>query len=121
MWEPSFHARFRAAGAYLRLEPRLRVVHHNLYSARQFFRQRSAHGREFGLERAARLAPLRRVVLLAVSPILPFVFLRKILANGRRNASCRPQLGRALPWLCFFLLGWGWGEARGYAESLARR
>ena len=54
-WEPSFHARFRAAGWSLALEPRLRVVHRNRYNARQFLGQRFAHGREFGHARAARL------------------------------------------------------------------
>ena len=120
-WEPSFHARFRAAGASLRLDPGLRVVHHNRYRPAQYFEQRSAHGREFGLARAQRHAWPKRLALLALSPILPLVFLRKLLAAAWRSPQCRPRVPRALPWLCVFLLGWGWGEARGYAESLARR
>lgn len=120
-WEPSFHARFRAAGEVLRLDPELRVFHHNLYAPAQYLRQRSAHGREFGLERARRLSWPRRAALLALSPLLPLVFLRKLVAAARRAPECRARLPLALPWLCVFLLGWGWGEARGYAESLVRR
>jgi hypothetical protein len=120
-WEPSFHARFRAAGLSLALEPRLRVIHRNRYGARQFFGQRFAHGREFGLTRAARLPRLKRILLIILSPLLPLVFLRKIVTVAQRQPQYRRRLGRAFPWLCFFLLGWGLGEARGYVESIAPR
>ena len=120
-WEPLFHARFRAAGEVLVLEPRLRVIHRNRYGAWQFFGQRLAHGREFGLARAARMRWFRRMLLTAASPLLPLVFLRKIVAAARRHPRHGRQLRRAFPWLLFFLLGWGLGEARGYVESLVRR
>jgi hypothetical protein len=120
-WEPSFHARFRSAGFSLVLEPRLRVIHHNCYSARQFFGQRFAHGREFGLARAGRLAMFKRLLLLALSPLLPLVFLRKIVTAATRPPQCRRQIPRAFPWLLFFLSGWGLGEACGYLESIVRR
>ena len=38
-WEPSFHARFRAAGQTLRIDPSLHMWHRNRYSPGQFFRQ----------------------------------------------------------------------------------
>ncbi len=120
-WEPSFHARFRAAGLTLALDPEMRVIHHNRYGARQFFGQRFAHGREFGLARAARLPWFKRIVLVILSPLLPLVFLRKIVIAARGQPQHRRQLRRAFPWLLFFLLGWGLGEARGYLESLVKR
>lgn len=120
-WEPSFHARFRAAGDALRIDPGLRVFHHNRYAPGEYLRQRSGHGREFGLARARRLAWPMRVALLALSPVLPLVFLRKLIAGARRSPQCRPHVARAFPWLCLFLAGWGWGEARGYAASLVSR
>lgn len=120
-WEPSFHARFRAGGLPLALDPRLRVIHHNRYGARQFFGQRFAHGREFGLARAARLPWFKRILLIVLSPLLPLVFLRKIITAASRQPQHRRQLRRAFPWLLFFLLGWGLGEARGYLESMVRR
>lgn len=119
-WEPSFHARFRAAGLSLALEPRLRVIHHNRYGAWQFFGQRFAHGREFGLARAARLKWFERMLMIALSPLLPLVFLRKIVVTAIRLPRYRRQIPRAIPWLLFFLFGWGLGEARGYVESIAR-
>lgn len=120
-WEPSFHARFRAAGFGLMLDPGLRVIHRNRYTSGQFFGQRFAHGRAFGLARANALPLLKRILLVVLSPLLPVIFLRKIVAAARRSPHTRSQLPRALPWLLFFLLGWGLGEARAYLESMVRR
>ncbi len=120
-WEPSFHARFRAAGLSLALEPRLRVIHHNRYRAWQFFGQRFAHGIQFGLARARDVPWVKRVALIAVSPLLPLVFLRKIVTAARRHPQSRSRLGQALPWLVFFLVAWGLGEASGYVKSIVRR
>ncbi len=117
-WEPSFHAHFRAAGKRLRLEPTLRVLHRNRYTATQFFAQRFAHGREFGLARAARLGMAQRFALIALAPVLPVVFLRKIVRAVRAHGAYVTRLPRAWFWLLFFLLGWGMGEARGYLASL---
>lgn len=119
-WEPSFHARFRDAGLSLAIDPGLRAIHRNRYASTEFFHQRFAHGRAFGLARAHTLPLMKRLLLVALSPLLPFVFLRKIVAAARRNPYTRNQLPRALPWLLFFLLGWGLGEARAYFESMER-
>lgn len=120
-WEPSFHARFRAAGFRLMLNPGLRVIHCNRYTSGQFFGQRFAHGRAFGLARASALPLLKRMLLVLLSPVLPVIFLRKIVRAARRNPHIRSQLPRALPWLLFFLLGWGLGEARAYLESMVKQ
>lgn len=120
-WEPSFHARFRAAGLSLALEPRLRVIHHNRYRAWQFFGQRFAHGIEFGLARARHVSRVKRVALIAVSPLLPLVFLRKIVTAARRHPQSRGRLAQSFPWLVFFLAAWGLGEAAGYVKSIMRR
>lgn len=119
-FEPQFHARFRAAGAGLALDPRIRVTHRNRYRASTFFGQRYEHGRQFGAARAQALPASRRLVLALASPVLPLVFLGKIVRNARRHEVLRRHWVRALPWLGFFLLGWGLGEARGYVESLKR-
>lgn len=119
-FEPQFHARFRAAGAGLALDPTIRVTHRNRYRAATFFGQRYEHGRQFGAARAHALPAARRIMLVLASPVLPLVFLRKIVRSARRHEVLRRHWVRALPWLGFFLLGWGLGEARGYVESLKR-
>lgn len=118
-WEPAFHARFRARGLGLRLDPTLRVTQRNRYTARQFLAQRRTHGRAFGRERACGLAWPRRLLLAAASPLLPLVFLSKIVQATRGRDDLAQRLPRAAPWLALFLLGWGLGEARGYLDALA--
>lgn len=117
-WEPSFHARFRTAGHKLMLDPDLRVVHHNLYSTGQFFAQRIAHGKAFGLDRAKKVSRIKHGLLIVLSPVLPLVFLNKILRSVIGNANCKSQLWSALPWLLWFLMAWGVGEALGYLSAL---
>ncbi|NNM20030.1 MAG: hypothetical protein HKO55_01985 [Gammaproteobacteria bacterium] len=116
-WEPSFHARFRDAGHKLLLDPDLQVVHRNRYSTRQFFGQRLFHGREFGMERAGSLSSSKRLLLIALSPFLPLLFLSKIVLAVLGKGSFRLRLLVALPWLLLFLLAWGIGEARGYISA----
>lgn len=120
-FEPRFHALFRASGPGLALDPRIRVTHRNRYRAATFFGQRYEHGRQFGAARARALPLGRRLVLAVAAPVLPLVFLRKIVRNARRHEVLREHWVGALPWLAFFLAGWGAGEALGYWGSLARR
>lgn len=113
-WEPSFHARFRASGQTLLLDPDLSVVHHNRYSTAQFFGQRLRHGKEFGLARAASLSAAKRLLLIILSPVLPLLFLSKIVIGVFKQGKYRLKLLMASPWLLLFLLAWGIGEAQGY-------
>jgi len=113
-WEPSFHARFRKAGMSLELDPAIKVVHKNRYSSAQFFSQRLAHGKEFGLERAGQISTFKRRLLILLSPLLPVIFLKKIISTVLRHGGYNSKLVSALPWLLLFLLAWGLGEAKGY-------
>ncbi|WP_081651244.1 glycosyltransferase [Cycloclasticus zancles] len=117
-WEPSFHAEFRHDGKCLKIEPELRVFHQNTYTTRQFFNQRFEHAKEFGLARASSKSLLLKLVLLFLSPILPFVFLSKILRAIRINGHYTKRIIPASPWLMLFLIAWGSGEALGYFNAL---
>jgi hypothetical protein len=117
-WEPSFHDRFRAEGLHLALDPSLRVVHRNRYSARQYMGQRLAHGREFGLARASsRPLPQRLLLVLLAPAVFPLV-LSRILRRALGKPALRKQLANAWFWLPVFLLAWVVGEASGYLLSL---
>jgi len=117
-WEPSFHDRFRAEGLHLVLDPSLRVVHRNRYSARQYMGQRLAHGREFGLARASsRPLPQRLLLVLLAPGVFPLV-LSRILRRALGKPALRKQLATAWFWLPVFLLAWVVGEASGYLASL---
>jgi hypothetical protein len=117
-WEPSFHDRFRAEGLHLALDPSLRVVHRNRYSARQYMGQRLAHGREFGLARASsRPLPQRLLLVLLAPAVFPLV-LSRIVRRALGKPALRKQLATAWFWLPVFLLAWVVGEASGYLASL---
>lgn len=118
-WEPSFHTLFRQNGCRLRIDPDLLVTHRNRYPVWQFFSQRVTHGSEFGYTRARRLGLAKRLLLTGVSPLLPILFLRKILSGARRHPECKKRIWTALPWLLLFVAGWGIGESKGYIRALA--
>ena len=117
-WEPSFHSRLRAENTRLQLDPNLRMIHRNCYSARQFMGQRLAHGREFGWTRASGRSFLQRLLLVLVAPgIFPVLFSRILLAT-RNKPALRRQLAVAWFWLPVFALVWTIGEASGYLAGL---
>ena len=101
-WQFSFHARSCAEGLPPALEPRLRVIPLNRNGARQFFALRQADASEFGLARAAQFALSRRLLPIALSPVLPLLFLRKIVRAANRRARYRRPLRHALTCLPFF-------------------
>jgi hypothetical protein len=91
-WEPSFHKRFRAEGLHLALDPSLRVIHRNRYTARQYMGQRLAHGREFGFTRAS--ATARRPCWRSHAPgIFPMV-LSRIVRRALGKPACQAIGGR---------------------------
>jgi hypothetical protein len=116
-WEPSFHARFRAAGKSLELDPDLRVRHRNCYTPPQFFQQRKAHGKAFGMARAEQMPGSKRRLLIMLSPLLPILFLGKMTVAVLRHGEYGGRLFTSLPWLLYYLSAWGLGEARGYMEG----
>ena len=120
-WEPSFHKRFRADGSSFALDPKLRVIHRNRYSARQYMCQRLAHGREFGFTRASGRPILHRLILvflaLGVFPLL----LGRIWRRALINPALSKQLVTGCLWLPLFVFAWAAGEMMGYVASLRRR
>jgi len=116
-WEPSFHARFRQAGLKLELDPGISVLHKNCYNSGQFFGQRLAHGKEFGLARARLISTAKRMLLIVLSPLLPVLFLKKIVSAVMQHGGYNSKLIKASPWLIFFLMAWGLGEAKGYLAA----
>jgi hypothetical protein len=120
-WEPSFHSRFHAEGIRLILDPTLRVVHRNRYSAREFIAQRFAHGQEFGLARARTQSFLRSLLLILLAPCIFAVLINRIVSASRRKSELRKQLKGAWIWLAVFTLAWTVGETSGYVTSIRDR
>jgi hypothetical protein len=91
-WEPSFHSRFHSEGIKLVLDPMLRVVHHNRYTAQEFIAQRFAHGLEFGLSRGRTRSFLRKLLLIVLSPGIFPLLMHRIVTASRRKPELRKQL-----------------------------
>ena len=120
-WEPSFHSRFRAEGIRLLLDPALRIIHRNCYTAREFVAQRFAHGKEFGLSRGRERSLARRLLLIFLAPgIFPVLMYRRV-TGSRQKPELRKQLKGAWVWLAIFTLAWAAGETCGYFTSLKGR
>jgi hypothetical protein len=120
-WEPSFHSRFHAEGMRLILDPTLRVIHCNRYTAREFIAQRFAHGQEFGLNRACTQSFLQSLLLIFLAPCIFGVLINRIVSACRRKSELRKQLKGAWVWLAVFTLAWTIGETFGYARSIRDR
>ncbi len=120
-WEPSFHRRFRAAGERLRLDPRIAVVYRGCERPADFARQRFAHGRAYGFDRASIASPVKRMLFPVMGLAVPAVLLARILRRMRSKSRIGRDGLRTLPWLLWFTLGWGSGEFSGYVDALLRR
>ena len=116
-WEPSFHQRFLAEGKSLEFDNKLIVIHHNCYTAKQFIRQRYSHGIEFGAARAKAMTGTKRLMMITLSPLIPVVFTKKIMAYARKDKRFNLGLKRDMGWLLVFILAWSAGETVGYIRK----
>ena len=113
-WEPDFHRLVLAEGRTLAWVPAMRVTQRASYPFGAFCRQRLLHGREFGSSRVRDKASGVRLARLALSPLIPFVFLLKIAARVAGSRRDLAPFVYSLPVLFVFVLVWALGEAWGY-------
>ncbi len=113
-WEPFIHAELIRAGYELLLSPEIVVYHKRSFSLPGFMEQRFWHGRQFGSERTANLSLIKRLIYIMAAPLIPVLFLWRII---RRALAKKRHIGKLLlcsPLLILFLLCWATGEASGY-------
>ena len=113
-WEHVLHARLRARGMTLRLEPSIVVYHTRRFGLVEFLLQRYWFGRSFAAARVATATTATRAFWTVVCPFLAPLFLWRYA----RSAVRRRRLGElvaALPLLAGFALAWSAGELLGYA------
>jgi glycosyltransferase involved in cell wall biosynthesis len=92
-WESFVHEEMIKDGAQLLVSPEIVVYHQKSFDLADFVKQRFWHGRQFGSERALSLSPLKRVLYILLSPLIPLVYLFRIT---RRVLSKRRHFGRYL-------------------------
>ncbi len=116
-WEDVVHNRLAEQRREYRFVPGIRVFHAYHYRFREFWRNRFSHGYDYGRSRLAEPPHPPRLVLLGMTPLLPFVLAWRI---GRSAAG--EDLGAfllALPIMLAFLTGWAAGEVAGYLAGAA--
>lgn len=118
--EHFMHARMRARGHRLLLEPRAGMAHVNVSRLGSLLLERFNTGRRFGGARARTLSPVGRIAYAAGSPLIPFVRLPRILGDLRRTGRRKTLLPGILPWLLFGLVMSAVGELVGYVSGPGR-
>jgi hypothetical protein len=103
-----------AGGGCLWLAPEVVVRHRRRLSSREALRDRYEFGRLFASSRVRGAPIARRLVLVVVSLVLPFLIVSRVctsyLSRGRRLA----ELFGVLPALVEMAFAWSFGELLGY-------
>jgi glycosyltransferase involved in cell wall biosynthesis len=118
-WESDFHRLLQAEGKTLMLVPAIRVRQCASFSIRRFVVQRLQHGRQFGQSRRQREAGAVRWARIIASPLIPLVFLAKIVRRVMASGRDYGPFLFSLPVLVVFIAAWTLGEVWGYCASNA--
>jgi hypothetical protein len=119
-WELDLHRRLRVGGRGPVLVPGIGVTQRRSFGFWCFLSQRFRHGRQFGRTRAKGWGTILRLAAGIASPLIPVLFLSKIILRVVRSGRHIGSFLRALPALVCFLLAWAAGEACGYLGGASR-
>ena len=112
-WEPLIHQRLKNRGYRLRFGGSA-IVHYRGHLPRQkILPQRFHYGRWFAGDLKLGMGVPERILRAILSPLVPFVMLRRAWTAVTRKAG-RRRLAQSAPWLLVFYLVWALGEGWGY-------
>ncbi len=120
VWRVRFHERLVHAallsrGLGLALSPGIVVYQRRVgLTARDAMVERFVWGRSFAATRAERWSKGRRLLYAACSPLLPLVFVARILTAVIGKRRCQREFLGALPWIWTLAIAWSLGELVGY-------
>jgi hypothetical protein len=118
--EPRVHGALTANGGTLWITPALAVDQQRSIALGAAIRERFYFGRLYGSLRAATISPGKRLLLMAASPLLPWVLVGRVLAMVlEKRRYIGPALA-ALPYMLLFAVVWVCGEFVGYGTGRAR-
>ncbi|MGI8470332.1 MAG: glycosyltransferase [Pyrinomonadaceae bacterium] len=118
-WEVFVHRAMIKEKMQLILSPEIIVYHQDSFTFSGFMRQRFAHGKQFGNARAGNISGAKRIALITLSPLIPFLYIYRItkrVFSRKRNID---KYFLSLPVLFLFLLSWSLGEFCGYLADNA--
>lgn len=110
----------RRRGHRLLLEPAARTNHLNFSTLSGSRKLRFNGGRQFASMRSAEWTPLKRLLYVTASPLIPLVRLRRCLIYLGRGPERRRLLPRVVPVLAALVALDGLGELVGYAAGPGR-
>ena len=111
-WENVVHDRLAAAGARLRFEPTVRMLHEHGYRFREFLRNRFEHGRDYARSRLVEEPGTPALGRALTAPLLvPLLFLRIARASWQEAPAA---FWLSAPLTLALLGAWAVGEAVGY-------
>ncbi|MGI8495652.1 MAG: glycosyltransferase [Pyrinomonadaceae bacterium] len=113
-WEVFVHQAMKKNNLHLALIPTIIVYHQQSFNFLGFLKQRFSHGRQFGSKRAENISGGKRMALIFLSPLIPFLYIYRItnqVFTKNRNIG---KYFLALPVLFVFLISWTLGEFCGY-------
>jgi hypothetical protein len=111
-WEVEFHRRFEREGRVLQMEPGARARLVGPVRLGPTMWQRYQHGKVFGASRVL-LHGERRLRLLALAPLVPFVLIARVARRVLSAGEERTPFVKALPWIALLTTAWAAGEAIG--------
>ena len=119
LWRVEFHERImhhalHEANETLWFAPQVIVQQRRTMTWRDALRDRFAFGRLFGYERSQFGSNLQRLIYAALSPLLPFLLVVRVICHVMERKRHRYALIRALPVLTVICTAWALGEFVGY-------
>ena len=117
--EPEVHAALAKYGesAALWLSPALLTMQQRTLQLGPALAERYAFGRLYGGLRVAAVAPGKRIALIFLSPLLPFLLVARVVLGVLRKRRHIGACLAALPYITLFAIVWGWGEFVGYVTG----
>ncbi|HEX2964300.1 MAG TPA: glycosyltransferase [Syntrophorhabdaceae bacterium] len=116
--ETVLHWDMTRKGLKLAIEPSARTRHFNYSLFFSSITLRYRIGKVFGGLRCNNWSPVRRMLYVIGSPLIPLVRLRRILAQMLKPGRPRALIPKILPALALFLLCDGIGQMAGYAVGI---
>jgi hypothetical protein len=115
--EPGVHGALRQRGGTLWLSAGMLTYQQRQILFGPAIAERYAFGRLYGGQRVARVSAGRRLVLIALSPLLPLVMVVRVLQCVLRKGRYIGPCFAAMPYLVLFAVVWSWGELVGYVTG----
>jgi hypothetical protein len=114
--EPEVNGALQQRGQKLAFAPAI-VYHHRQLQLSMAVSERYIWGRSYGAARSKLIALPKRLVLAALSPLLPALMLLRMSLTALRKRRTLGAFVRAFPLTAVLAASWAWGELAGYVTG----